>query len=209
MGEFSQNILNERPDSHTARAFYNPNKDKFEQEVKSASFSILDIGCGYPPRLSWKLKSDQLWVGCDPSIPKRFINNIENTIQVSSIFKNPDGKYVVYNDVVADVPQFYPDVISVIAPNQKDIHNGYIFDDDLKKFLSPVKNQYLFTILDKRTFEDLGYRSSALREIKDWMIKYNFKRENVRPILPCKFSPNSADLGESNIHIYGIRRATE
>lgn len=204
MGEYSQ-IERKSPEKLVyppARALYNPERHVFAREVESSKYSVLDIGCGEPPRISWKLKFDQLWVGCDPAISQKS----GETIEVKSIFQTPiQGKLIVYNNIAAETPSFQPDIISVIAPNQKDVSEGNIFNYDLEKFLSDNKKQYLLSYLDTRTQEALWFGKSARQEVLKWMAEFNFKKIDVKPELPIQFYPNSADLGERNIHLFGIR----
>ena len=225
MGEYNQREFHEISDSHTVWALYNPNKDVFESEVKSKKLSVFDIGCGYPPLLSFKLKPNELWVGCDPDIIKNpkgktiFKDmNIEKAIftttergkniGVKSIFNTTEhGTYIFYRDIAAEVPQFYPDIFSFVAPNQEDIHKGAIINYDLEKFLSPNKKQALALVLDTITVEEYGYQGSAIHIIKKMMKEFGFKINisNKKPSLLIPYSAYSANLSENNIYISGER----
>jgi hypothetical protein len=200
MGEISQSYQ-ERIGPQFVPAVLNPEVSSFNSFVRSSSYKIFDIGCGHPPRLSWGVKEHQLWVGCDQAITQS-----GEDIKVHSIFPYPiKGKLVVCSDIAAEVPPFEPDVISLIAPNPKDIYEGNILNFELENFLSKNKTQYLTLVLDNRTYEAMEYGKSAKEEIAKWMNEFHFKKMGGRPIFPCNFMPNSADLGIRNTLFFGIR----
>lgn len=187
-----------------ARAIFSPDLARFEQIRSQASHSILEIGCGITPRLSWKLGSGDLWVGCDPATSSKEPGFV--TIQKGGLRINPNASMVVFSDIAADIPKFKPDVLCTVAPNQKDIADGKIFNDELEPFLDSLKQQHFVVELDTRTHEARGYQREAIRVISTWMTESGFKEaEPDDPILD-KFSPNSADLGSQNIHRCFVRR---
>ncbi|MGA3292271.1 MAG: hypothetical protein ABSC49_03975 [Candidatus Microgenomates bacterium] len=166
-------------------AVLNPPIGEFNNMLRQAKHSILEIGCGEKPRLSWKLSSEDLWVGCDPLLDT-------NRVQIKSPIHS--NKVILFSDIAADIPKFTPDVLLAVAPNQKNIAENKIFNDELENFLNPHKHQFFIVALDTRTIESRGYQQAALTKIDNWMNEHHFKRDDENPVLN-KFSPNSDDLG--------------
>jgi len=178
----------------------NPDKKDFLKILKKGKFTILDIGCGKEPRLSWTLEKDDMWVGCDPAIKLPGENN-NVSIQLPDNPINRESSLVVFTESVRDIPSFKPDYISIIAPNPKDIVDDKIFNEHLEKFLSDEKEQHIIIALDNRTYESAGYREEAIETIRKWMKDKNFENlgegddyEDLE--INSRFQPNSADLGE-------------
>jgi hypothetical protein len=169
----------------------------FEHHKRLVSFSVLDIGCGVQPRLSWELKSGDFWVGCDP-------NYKNGLVYKGSIPMDRRAVLTIFRSRVEDVPEFKPDLISVIAPNQQDIADGQIFNDEIRKFLDPQKEQTLVVVLDTRTVEAFDYQPKAKQIIKQWAKENGFKPDAENQILD-KFRLNSADAGVKNIRLCYIR----
>jgi hypothetical protein len=144
-------------------------------------------------------------VGCDPAIVSTNPSYI--TVHKKLPIAN-NAKIVVYSYEAAEIPIFKPDVLSVIAPNQRDVAEGRIFNSDLERFLDPSKIQHFIVVLDTRTYESLGYQDEAKKVISGWMREYGFASFPEDPILN-KFGVNSADLGARNIrrcYIHNPRR---
>jgi hypothetical protein len=112
---------------------------------------------------------------------------------------------VVFSDIAADIPKFKPDVLCAVAPNQKDIVNGRIFNDELERFLDPHKQQYFVVETDTRTFEAGGYQSEAKGAIFAWMRENRFVESDPHDLFLYKFSPKSADLLQRNVRKYFVR----
>lgn len=175
----------------------NPNQETFNSDIGKAQHTILDIGCGEKPRLSWKLNALDMWVGCDPAISRA-----EGSVMVQrgKFPVSTDAHLALFNSVAADVPAFKPDILSAVAPNQKDIAEGEIFNDELKKFLTTDKDQTFVIVLDTRTHESRAYQRDAKVEIYRWMRENGFARNEESAVMD-KFKANSADLGESNVYL--------
>ncbi len=175
----------------------NPKKEKFDESLHKAQFTIFDIGCGKEPRLSWKLNALDLWVGCDPAMKSEGESGmVHRGIKTVST----DAELDLFSSPADEVPTFFPDVISVVAPNQKDIVDDKIFNDDLRKFLSSEKPQSIVIVLDKRTQEAATYQRQAKRAINVWMAENGFRLDEDNPVMD-RFRANSADLGETNIRV--------
>ena len=183
------------------RAIFNPGSAQFQQILQGASRSILEIGCGETPRISWKPNPKDVWVGCDPAIKGKGESIL---VHRGARPSNNHTSLVVFPDIVADIPKFYPDVLIAVAPNQNEIVEGKIFDDQLEGFINPKKKQTFIVVLDKRTAESEGYQGGARGVIFGWMRTNGFVRNSENPI-PEGFSPNSADLGSSNILMTFVR----
>ena len=169
-------------------ATLNPDTTTFHQIVNTSDKSTLDIGCGSEPRLSWKLGPSALWVGCDPEIKFE-----EGSTHVSVHKSKPvstESKLVLFSSVAADVPEFKPDVISIIAPNPKDIDEEQILNTDLEKFLDPGKPQKIVVVLEKRSLEANAALESNKERIGTWMKEHGFKISPEDPIWD-KFSLTS------------------
>jgi len=192
-------------------ATFNPDNLTFQKQINQASQTILEIGCGMEPRVSWKLERQQLWVGCDHQVKPEYIDKINPSlihVRVMSSKKIPSEQMVVFDKKVAEIPKFYPDTFLLVAPNQKDLKDGNILNDELEPFLSPTKNQGFVLVLDTRTQEASGYQQEAIDNINKWMHKHSFFVENNYDI-PDEFKPNSADLGGLNICKYFVRYPEE
>jgi hypothetical protein len=197
-------FFKERNNSNTPQALYNPDKPIFQSIVGLSTYKILDIGCGDPPRLSWGVTNpNQLWVGCDPAIN---LQKNERLIDVSSPFKGGiKGKLVVFGDIADEVPQFQPDIISLVSPNPKDIYDENVLSYDLEKFLRiDSKRQHLAIVLDNITFQAAQYRKPAMERIYRWMERFHFE-EIDKPTFPCEFRPNSVLGPGRSTSIYGER----
>jgi len=188
---------------YTHPTLLDPNKKDFLkilEEREKGGLTVLDIGCGEEPRLSWELGSNDTWVGCDPAIKLSEDGRVSIHIQSGSVDK--ESKLIVFTESAEDIPSFKPDYISIIAPNPKDIVDGRIFNEGLEKFLTNKKEQKIIIALDDRTFESAGYREEAIETIEKWMGDNNFKSlgegeddyEDLK--IDDRFHPNSADLGE-------------
>ncbi len=208
-------INTEIPASNVGKVHFNPDKETFIKVVESASDKILDIGCGENANVSWKLfKDKQLLVACDPLITE---NSLKNS---RKILETKKGNYIFFNKDALDVYEFYPNVISVIAPNQSDVNGGLFYTFD--KFLGN-KEQTMFVILDTRTQEALENKK-AVHNILDWMrnskfkIVHNDEVENLKEEIEyleadlnfeCHLSPKSNDLGSINRLIVAVRNSKE
>jgi hypothetical protein len=192
-----QKANHERSNGPYVRAIFNPEAPQFQEMVKGSNLTILDIGCGEKPRLSWQLESGDLWVGCDPAATNGVVIKGEHPIKQGALL-------VVYPLMAEEIPTFKPDVISIIAPSQEEIIKGYVFNDTLKKFLDPKKEQVLVVVLDTRTEEAAKFQEEAKQIIKDWRSENGFKPDAENQILD-KFRLNSADAGVKNIRLCYIR----
>src|SRR3990167_4228054 len=85
-------------------AAFDPDEPKFREMLLGARRSILEIGCGVEPRLSWKLAAHDLWVGCDSAIKHQgeSIPVHKGTNPISR-----ESALVVFPDQAADIPKFY------------------------------------------------------------------------------------------------------
>jgi len=194
------------PYTHT---ILNPNEVLFREILGAAKHSILEIGCGVTPRISWNLLSpSDLWIGCDPAIASK---EQGITVQKSRHVIDRNANLIVFNSLAADLPEFKPDVICAVAPNQKDIAEGKIFNDGLTRFLSPDpgKEQYFVLVLDTRTYEAEGYQNNAKNIIHQWMKQNGFQRISRDNPVFDNFKPNSADLGSRNICAYFVRHSKD
>ena len=188
-------------------ALLNPSDKEFRNQINQAGYTVLEIGCGIKPRMSWNTEKDSkgsVWVGCDPGIPENgdsvSVNIGENKLSGSSTL-------VVYSYGVEEIPVFKPRVTICVAPNPRDIvEDDIIFNDELSDFFGSDKNQYFIISLDNRTFEAQGYRKKAKEKILDWMKENHFRRISPNHILD-RFEPNSADLEEGVPAMYFKRDA--
>jgi len=194
-----QKVNHERSNGPYVRAVFSPNASQFQETVRGSIFTILDIGCGEIPRLSWQLGSGDLWVGCDPAATNGVVIKGERPIKQSA-------HLVVYPLMAEEIPTFKPDVISIIAPSQEEIVKGYVFNDTLKKFLDPDKEQVLVVILDTRTEEAAKFQDEAKQILRYWRQENGFKPDTENQILD-KFRLNSADAGAKNIRLCYIRNS--
>ena len=174
-------------------AVFNPPTSEFLKIVEDSRVSILEIGCGDPPRCSWNRPG--LWVGCDPDI------KAEIPVLLPGGVKNIMTK-VVFSNIVAGVPEFKPDVICAVAPNQYDIEDQKIFNDELKKFLKNWGQQLFVIALDTGTIQAQYSQKIAINTIRAWMKvnKFGETDPNDHPILKS-FHPNSGDLRGNNIRL--------
>jgi hypothetical protein len=218
IGNTEINKIEPRTNGSYIRAVLNPQPAQFNEELKKSSRSILEIGCGVEPRISWRLGSGDIWVGCDPAIGHTDSSSI--LVHKGEMQVNPKSKLVVFSDEVADIPRFKPDIFSAVAPNQQDITEGKIFNDDLTEFLdpNPKRKQYFFIVLDSRldnrTFEVGGYQKEAIKEIREWMAENDFEdakdNETNDPELDeitDKFKPSSNDLGGHVVRLFFVRHS--
>lgn len=180
-------------------AVFNPDISSFKEILAGSTFTILDVGCGENPRLSWALASGDLWVGCDPAATNGIVIKGDRPLRQSA-------RLVVFSYMAEEIPAFKPDVISIIAPNQEDIVKGHIFDDTLERFLDSNKEQALVVILDTRTYESELYQEEAKEIIRDWRKKNGFKPDAENSALD-KFKLNSADAGGKNIRLCYTRNS--
>lgn len=188
------NTLTERRQgSPYIKAAFNPSASQFQEILTGSTFTILDVGCGEKPRLSWSLGPGDLWIGCDPAAINSIVIKGERSIRQSA-------QLVVFPFMAEEIPTFKPDVISIIAPNQEEIVKGYVFNDTLKKFLDPGKEQVLVVILDTRTEEAVEFQDEARHILRDWRKENGFTTDTENPVLD-RFKLNSADAGERNIHM--------
>lgn len=188
------------------RVELNPSKEKFRELVNRSTFRIFDIGCGIEPRLSWHVNTGDLWVGCDP-----YIYSGSNSIDVHKTQRSlpTNVNLVVFSKDASGVPQFQPDVFSIVAPNQKDLAEERILDYTLEKFIGS-NPQSLIIVLDKRTHESQKYQKQALQLITQWTRENNFvrvDRNGIRGNIIGKFKPNSADLGVNNLSLFFTRNS--
>ena len=194
-----------------ANATYNPDSAMFQKQLRQASQTILEIGCGIEPRVSWKIEPRQLWVGCDHQVKPEYIDKTNPSlihVRMMSSKQIQSDQMVVFDKKVAEIPKFHPDTFLLVAPNQEDLKDGNILNDELEPFLSPTKNQGFVIVLDTRTREASGYQQEAIDKINKWMHKNKFFPENNYDI-PDEFRPNSADLGGLNICKYFVRYSEE
>lgn len=196
------NKYSERSERKPNEAILNPDSSRFQQILAQSSHSILEIGCGTDVRVSWGLDKGDLWVGCDPAINswERDSINVRRGARIDS-----GARLVVFSDIAADIPKFKPDILCAVAPNQKDIVDGNIFNDELGPFLDPAKQQYFIVELDTRTREARGYQNEAKRTITVWMKENKFRESDPHDSFLYKYNPNSADLGGSNVRWYFVR----
>ncbi|MGA2910957.1 MAG: hypothetical protein ABSE04_04140 [Candidatus Microgenomates bacterium] len=182
------------------QANFNPDSQHFGEMLRRSSFSILDVGCGEKPRLSWALSAGDLWVGCDPAATNGIVIKGERPVRQSA-------GLVVFPYTADEIPLFKPDVISVIAPNQEDIVKGRVFNDGLEKLLDPGKEQTMVVLLDTRTHESQTFQEEAKHFISRWRRENGFKPDAENPVLD-KFRLNSADAGAKNIRFCYIRNSS-
>lgn len=174
-------------------ALTDPNESEFRKLLeKSSGKTILDIGSGSNPILSWEPERGGLWVGCDPSINKpesgRAVQVHKSDMEIQT-----GSNFIIFTRPVDEVPKFSPDYISAVAPNPKDVVDGKIFNEDLKKFLSD-KTQYFVVVLDDRTFQSKDYGKDAREIIEKWMEDNDFIGPEMDDYIDDSFEPNSADL---------------
>lgn len=183
------------------RALLNPEQETLENLLSQSSKTILDIGCGNPPRLSFELNSNNLWVGCDKSIIEKgetiLIHRGETEVNSSS-------KLLVYSYDLENMPTLKPDVMMAIAPNPMVIWDRKIFGEDLKRFLHPNKKQYFIIALDHRTQEELGYGKEARYLALTWLKNNGFKPLADSPILD-RYVANSGDIEAENSPMAFVR----
>ena len=204
IGNTENQRFDEAPRGGPDYAILNPGSERFRQLCNQASHTVLEIGCGKDVRVSWRLDKGDLWVGCDPAINTWGRDSLK--VRKGGRI-DPNARMVVFNDIAADIPKFKPDILCAVAPNQKDIVNGNMFNDELKPFLDPTKQQYFIVELDTRTFEAGGYQSAAKGEISAWMKENRFVEADPHDPFLYKFSPNSSDLGGRNIRRYFVRNS--
>jgi len=180
-------------------AIFNPDSNQFREILAGSTFSILDVGCGENPRLSWGLNAGNLWVGCDPAATNGIVIKGECPVRHSAWL-------VVFPYMAEEIPAFKPDVISIIAPSQEEIVKGYVFNDTLKRFLDPDKEQALVVILDTRTWEADKFQEEAKQVIRGWRRENGFRPDRENPVLD-KFRLNSADTGVENIKLCYVRNS--
>ena len=186
-------------------AIFNPDPDQFRQMGDVAVHKFLDVGCGIDPRLSWGLGTGDLWIGCDPSATKGIVVKGERPVKRSA-------KLVIFpyqaEELAEKFPDLIPDVISIIAPNQEDVVKGRVFNEGLKKFLDPKKEQVLVIVLDTQTFEAEEYGEEAKQRIRSWRIENGFKPDTGNPVLDS-FKLNSADTVVNNLKLCYVRNSKE
>jgi hypothetical protein len=184
-------------------AVFNPDSDQFRQMESPRARTILEIGCGVNPRLSWGLNSGDLWVGCDPAATKGIVIKGERPVKRSA-------GLVIFpykaEELAEKFPGLKPDVISIVAPNQEDIVKRRIFNDGLKKFLDPEKEQVMIVVLDTRTVEAEQYQEEAKQIIRDWRSNNGFKPDTENLVLD-DFKLNSADTVVKNIKLCYVRNS--
>ncbi len=195
------NYKTETDSGSYVHAVLNPKANEFRDMVSKSKYSILEIGCGSPPRLSWKLVQGDIWIGCDPDIKE---GNDSILVLKSESQPGPNTKLVVFSDIADEIPEIKPDTLIFVAPNPKDICDDKIFNDDLTKFLDQGKKQYAAVALDNRTTEALGYGEEAMEKVLDWMKENNFIQIEKNTLLE-RFEPNSADLESENESMFFVK----
>jgi hypothetical protein len=188
-----------------ARAILNPDVASFTDLLAKGRHSILEVGCGNPPRLSWRLISGDIWVGCDPSIDSPGSSIL---VQKGDRPLKEDTNLVVFSEKVEEVPPFSPDAIVTIAPNPQDIVEGSIFNDELKKFIDINKKQYFVVAIDTRTVEALEYGEEATDDMLKWMKENGFVKSMENPIMD-RVVLNSGDIESGAIPVCFVSRGTE
>lgn len=181
----------------------NPPKDEFKDLLNKANHTILEVGCGNPPRLSWSLKNKELWVGCDPAIKDR---TREISVHVGDIKVEPQSKLVVFSSALEDIDTFKPNVIICMAPNPENVVDGRIFNDSLSNFLNSEKKQYLIIGLDNRTYEALTHRIKAKEQILQWAWENKFVPIKPGPLIEERFDINSGDTTEADCNLMFFAR---
>lgn len=198
------------------KALLNPNIDEVKKLSYDSNWTILDIGCGNPPRLSFDPKND-LVIGCEPILN---FNPDQKTIMVRKPPIEMDDqpkKVVIYKDYVERTASrlssngIYPDVLISVAPNPADIKNGEIFNDESSFLIDPKGKLQVFMIAiekPKQTHEGTSYLGEAKEIIRDWMKDNGFREYTEDPgnlkdvedrkirAAMSRFHPNSGDLRE-------------
>lgn len=198
------------------RALLNPSMDEVKKMANESNWVFLDIGCGNPPRLSVDPKND-LVIACEPTLEVGLDQSTILMRKPAVSIDNDPKKLVVFKDYVERIAsrlssnRIYPDILTCVAPNPKDIIMDEIFNDETSILIDPNNKLQIFILALERTGqtnEGQSYLDEAQGVIYNWMENNRFREyvgdsgslRNVEDKkishATSRFHPNSADLRE-------------